>query len=220
MFKSQKHVFWQALLVTLLIFGIGIVLGIILENWRTGQVNFLFQKSEIDLLDVKLQSEIYAEGNFNCEFAIQENMDFADRIFEEAKILDRYEQASRLTGDIELQHKRYDLLRAILFLNSIRIKEYCNASYSNVVYFYSYSNPLIETRAKQNAFSKLLGELKKKKGDKILLIPLAGDNNLTSVSLLLNKYEISEEDLPIILINEKIKISELQTVKKIEKYFD
>ena len=221
MFVSQKHVFWQALLITILIFGIGVVVGVLLENMRIGKVEAMFESSEINLVDVRLQSEIYASGDFDCESAVKENTKFADKIFEEAKVLSRYEEASRLkTEDLAIWHKKYDLLRTTLFLNSLKIKEKCESSYSNVVYFYNYANPSLDTRAKQNVFSRILGELKKKKGDEILLIPIAGNNNVTAVNLLLDKYDIDEEDLPVIVIDEKIKLRELETVKEIEKYFD
>jgi hypothetical protein len=214
-------VFWQALLVTILIFAVGLVLGIMLENWRAGKVESLYERSEIDLLDVRLQSEIYAQGNFSCETAVKSNIEFADRIFEEAKVLDRYEQASRLrTEDLALWHKKYDLLRTILFMNSLKIKEKCDVEYNNVVYLYSYADPDIDKKVKQNVFSRVLGELKKEKGNDILLIPIAGNNNLTAVDLLLEKYDIKEEDLPVILIDEKIKIRELQTVEQLGKYFE
>ncbi|MBI2449200.1 hypothetical protein HYV49_02800, partial [Candidatus Pacearchaeota archaeon] len=65
-------------------------------------------------------------------------------------------------------------------------------------------------------FSNLLGDLKNKYGGEIMLIPIAGDNNLTSVSLMMNRYNITE--LPAILIDEKIKIYELQTPEEIEAY--
>ena len=66
MLHSQKHVFWQALLVTIVIFSLGILMGFILENWRTSKVDQLFKKSEIDLLDARVQNEIYTGKNFDC----------------------------------------------------------------------------------------------------------------------------------------------------------
>ena len=114
MFNSQKNVFWEALLVTIFIFGIGILAGVLLENSRTSQINSLFQKSEVDLLDIKLQNEIYSSENFNCEFAVKENLNFADKIYKEAQLLEKYEEASRFTEEIILQHKKYSLLRAVL----------------------------------------------------------------------------------------------------------
>ena len=67
-----------------------------------------------------------------------------------------------------------------------------------MVYFYKYNEPDVDTRAKQNVISKLLVELKDEYGDEILLIPIAADNNLTSVNLILDNYDIKEEELPVI----------------------
>ena len=124
MFNSQKHVFWQALIVTISIFVIGLFLGMLLENWRVGKIDDFYKQSEINLLDINLQGDIYSSNYFNCEDAILENIRFADNIFEESKILDRYENSNQLTEDaLFFQHKRYDLLRVSLLLNSLKIKE-------------------------------------------------------------------------------------------------
>jgi hypothetical protein len=219
MFNSQKHVFWQAFFVTLLIFAVGVFFGILLENSRTGKVDELYQKSEIDLLDIKLQTEIYFSGDFNCGAAIRENFNFAERIFSEASLMERFESASNLKEDLRLRHKKYDILRANLFLNSVKIKEKCNSSYSNVVYIYKYNNQTLDTKARQNVFSKLLKELKDRKGNQILLIPMAGDNDVVSIDLILDKFNVAKEELPVILIDEKIKITELETIEELEKYF-
>ena len=217
MLESQKHVFWQAFLVTVLLFGIGVFLGIVLENARVGKINTLYQISEVNLLDVQLQNQIYSLNEFNCSNAVKENIYFADRIFEEAKQLERYETSSRLTESIILQHKKYDLLRTILFLNSIKIKEICKGhDYSEVVYFYSYDDTTYDVRAQQSVFSRLLKELKEEKGDKVLLIPIAADTNLSAVNIILNTYDISYEELPVILIDRKIKINEILTLDQLK----
>ncbi len=217
MFSSQKHAFWEALLVTILIFGIGVFIGVVLENWRTSKIDYFYQESEVKLFDIRAQSEIYALGGLDCGTAIDENLNFAGRIYEEAKTLERYEGAERLTDTLKLEHKKYDILRAILWINSIKIKKQCNASYHNVVYIYDYAEPSIDTKSKQAVFSRILFELKQKKGSKIVLIPMAGDNNLSSVSILMSRHNVTEQELPVILIDEKIKIAELQKVEEIEK---
>lgn len=218
MFRSQKNVFWQALLLTIIIFGFGIFLGFILENWRTNKIKDFSQQSEIELLDIKIQNEIYSKEIFNCEIAIQENLNFAEKVYKQAEILGRYEKASRLTEDLRVQHKKYDLLRAILFLNSIEIKEKCNSSYYEVVYFYEYLTENLALKAEQDTFSKLLLKVKEEKGNEVLLIPIAADNDLSSVNILLNKYNISKQELPVILINRKIKITTLENIKNLLKH--
>ncbi|RLG12268.1 hypothetical protein DRN69_06915, partial [Candidatus Pacearchaeota archaeon] len=106
----------------------------------------------------------------------------------------------------------------LFWINSIRIKNKCNSDYHNVVYLYNYKNPSIEQKAKQRFFSNLLSELKEKFGNKIMLIPIAADNDIGSVSLLMDKYGIDE--LPAILIDESIKITEVNNKEDIEKYLE
>lgn len=201
----------------MIIFGIGIILGIVLENWRTSEIDELYKQSEIELLDIRAQTEIYSLGKFDCQAAIEENLLFADRIFKEAETLSRYEGAERLTENLILEHKKYDVLRGLLWINSINIKKRCKADYHNIVYIYEYNEPSIDTRAEQNVFSRVLSELKEKKGSEIILIPFAGDNNLSSINLLMKQYNVTKEEIPVILIDEEIKITELQSVEDIEK---
>lgn len=215
--ESQKSSFLYAFIITIIIFSIGLLLGVLLENWRSNQISDLYQQSEMNLLDIKLQSEIYSLEKFDCKNAIEENIVFADKIFEEAKIIERYESANKLTDSIKLQHKKYDLLRTDLFLNSIKIKQKCNNRYNEVVYFYQYSDLSIEKKAKQEIFSRVLEELKNEKGHDILLIPIAGNNDITAVKLLLKEYNITE--FPTVLINRDIKITDVQNAKEISKYF-
>lgn len=220
MLQSQKHVFWQALFVTILIFGVGLIFGIFLENWRSGVVDRMYQQSEIDLNDIRLQSEIYSSGLFDCESAASENLKFADRIYNQSKFLDRYENANQITDQIIAIHKKYDILRANLLLNSVQIKKKCNISYHEVVYFYKYHNPGMDIKAKQNVFSRILGEVKTNYGENVLLIPIAGDSDAVSIALIRNKYGISENNLPVVLINGKIRITELESYDDLVKNFD
>ena len=216
--KSQKHVFWQALLLAVFVFSFGILLGFLLESSRTAEIEGLYNKADIELLDVKIQNELLDLNNINCNAAIQENIKFADKVYQEAKLLDDYEDASRLSDSIKIQHTKYDLLRTLFWINSIKLKQMCNASYHNLVYLYDYNNPRLDVRAKQEVFSRLLGEVKQDMGDRVMLIPLAGDNNLASISLLMNSYNVLESELPVILIDEKIKITNLDSEIEIEKY--
>lgn len=218
-FKSQKNAFWEALLITIIIFALGVIAGFVLENWRTSKIDVLYENSELKLLDIRVQSEIYSGNNFNCDSAIEENINFANRIYQEAKTLERYEKSQILSDKLKINHEKYDLLRTLLFINSIKIKNECNASYYNVVYFYKFSDKDPEVIAKEQVFSKLLSQLKENKGNSILLIPIAVDSGASSINLVLNTYNISDSELPVILINEKIKVGDVQTLEDLEKYF-
>jgi hypothetical protein len=147
---------------------------------------------------------------------VEENIKFGDKIFQEALEIQKYEEANRINNEIIFQHKRFDLLRALFWINSITIKQECNSTYHNVVYFYKYNNPSLEQESKQIFFSNLLKEIKEEEGNKVMLIPIAADNDLPSINLLVEKYEINE--LPMILIDEKIKITDVESIEDIEKY--
>ena len=214
--KSNKHVLWQAFLAACIIFGIGIFLGFMLEDYRTSKIAQLFASSEIALLDARIQNQIYQTSGFDCEKAVEENINFGDRIYDEAKILDRSKKANKLDDSIIQEHKKYDLLRVLFWINSINIKQSCNASYHTIIYLYDLIDPGLEKNSRQAVFANVLKDLKNKYGHDVMLIPIAGDNNLTSVSLMMYKYNITT--LPTVLIDEKIKIEELETVEELEQY--
>ncbi len=218
MVKSQKWFFLYALVITLVIFNFGIFMGYMLEQSRVDKINIWYLEAELELLDQRIQKDAFEIIDLNCTAMIEENIKFADKIFEEALVIQKYEDANRINQEIIFQHKRYDLLRTLFWINSMRIKEKCNSDYHNVVYFYQYNNPSIEQKSKQKFFSNLLCEIKQEKGNKIMLIPMAADNNVSSINLLLDKYGISE--LPVILIDEKIKITELDSMEDVMRHLN
>lgn len=214
---TQKSVFWQALLLTILVFGIGILLGYSLENIRTNDIARLYAQSELELLDMRAQNDILSMP-LDCTQLIKGNVNFADRIFNEAKILDRYESATELSEAIQVQHQKYDILRTLFWINSVQIKQKCNNPFHTIVYLYKYNTTDLIIKTKQSVISRELADIKEKYGGQVMLIPIAGDNGLASVSAIMGVYNISEQDLPIILIDEKYKITNLENKNEIEQY--
>jgi len=221
MIKNQKYIFLYAFILALIIFSLGIFMGYLLESSRINKINTLYLNAEMELLDQTLQRDMIGATGFNqtiCQDFVNENINFGDEIFQEAQQIQKYEDANKINGDIVFQHKRYDLLRTLFWMNSIVIKQKCNASYNDVVYFYKYNNPSIEQDSDQKALSNLLIELKNKYGNNVMLIPIAGDNNISSINLLMEQYSITQ--LPAILINEKIKLTRINSMSEIEKYLN
>lgn len=216
MLKSNKHVFWEALIITIFIFGIGVLFGIFLENARANRVSELYLKSEINLLDVKVQTEILNLKDLNCEEAIKQNIQFADKIYEDAKILENYDDASRMDSDFVEYHKRYDLLRTLLWMNSIKIKEKCGKeSFHTIVYLYDYKSEDAEQKNKQQIISRFLEELKVEYGSNIILIPIAKNLGINSIDLLIKNYNVSGTS---VIVDEKVVISELEDLNNIRQY--
>ena len=187
-FGNQKSVFLEALIITLFIFGVGILLGVFIESGRESQISELFLASDINLLDVKIQTEILNLKDINCGEAIKKNIEFGDKIYNDAKILERYEGASRIKNTLVQYHKKYDLLRTLLWLNSIKIKEKCGNGFHTLVYLYDYSPDELELKGKQAVFSNFLTDLKEEFGGSIILIPIAKNLDISSLDLLIKKY--------------------------------
>ena len=217
--KSQKHVFWQALIVALIFFNLGIFFGYMLERNRIQKIDAFYAESELNFLDIKAMSDTLDLG-VSCEVAIQSNLNFADKIYEEAKILQDYEEAARLSEALILRHKKYDLLRAQLWINSITLRKKCSGTFHNVVYLYQYANgePELDIKQEQEVLSRLLSDIKEKYGNKILLLPLSGDSDSQAIIMLSKNYNITS--LPTILIDETHKIESTEQAKDIEKYLN
>ncbi len=214
---DNKHTFWQAFIIAIIIFWTGIMLGILFENSRTSKLEGFYRSSETEIFDVQLTGNLLANTlNFDCTTALEENIKFAERTYQEARTLEKYDNSNKITEDIIEIHKKYDLLRTMLWINMIEFQEKCPSETNIVVYLYQYVEPSINTQAKQITMSKITLELKKKYGDKVILIPIAYDTDVKSLNILKSKYQINE--FPVILINQKNKIIELLTVEELEKY--
>jgi hypothetical protein len=216
MIKKQKRIFLYALILTVIVFNVGIFMGYMLEASRVDKINTLYIDAELELIDQMAQKDAMQLLDLNCTTLVNENIQFGDQIFSEATIIQQYEDANRIDQDIVFQHKRFDLLRALFWMNSVEIKQKCNPDYHDIVYFYQYNNPSIEQESKQKFFSNLLADVKEEEGNKVMLIPIAADNDIPSITLLTDKYNITQ--LPTILIDENVKITDVENKSDVEKY--
>ena len=210
---SSKHIFWQALIFTILIFGIGLIFGYFLESSRADKSQFSLMTSEINLLDDQIRSELIGKSNISCELAVKSTFAFADKIYEDALQLEKFDAVSKFNRDnLLMLHKRYDLLRMMLWEEAITLKKRCGG-FHTVVYFFNYDPQDVEMRARQAFFSRLLVDVKNDYPDKVLLIPVAGNVDLASVELAMESYSL---DSPSILVDEKIKFDEVVTLEEVE----
>lgn len=216
MLGNPKNAFWEALLLTVVIFVLGLLLGVAIENSRLNDVNDYYAMSEISLMDIVALNNMFDLESNNCNALINSNLEFADRIYEEAKLLEKYEAAGKLTDNIKLSHKKYDLLRTFLWTNAIKTNQQCSPNNFNVVvYLYEYETEDLAQKATQNVWSKVLFDLKQDKGSEIVLIPIAADSNLVSLDTLVAGYGI--EKYPVVIVNDKV-ITQLTNMKELEVY--
>tara|TARA_Y100000296_G_scaffold52850_1_gene60457 strand:+ start:2939 stop:3595 length:657 start_codon:yes stop_codon:yes gene_type:complete len=215
--KNKKHVFWQAFFLTILFFSLGLVLGVYLEQIKSDNTNIIFYQSETSLYDSFALSKLLDSSLISCDDLIYANVNFADKIYEEAKELERFDRSNKLTDSIKTIHRKYDLLRTLLWMNLIEVKESCG-DINTVVYLYLYDIEDIEKRSKQVVWGKILQDLKEKKGNEVILIPIAVDQSIVSLDYLIKAYDVN--DFPAVIFNEEIILYEHKTIEELEDYFN
>lgn len=211
----QSDVFWKAGLATLIIFFLGIYIGYWLDSGRVEQIRKEYQEMDIRWSDARVQTMYYNvfgnSSNF-CEPAIEANLKFADRVYEDGLRIEQYERINKLTPSLITEKTRYVLLKLQFWLNSIELKKNCNADYTNLVYFYSHYNGTMQEEVQ----GAVLLDLKKDCGKNLMLIPLPIDLDIITIDIIKKQYGI--EKTPTILINESIKLEGMQTKNELEKY--
>jgi len=210
----QKDIFWKAGIFTLVVFISGVLLGYFLESNRINEIRREYRDIEKEWADAKIQSTFYQlmKPDF-CEQAIKENLNFADRVYREGLKLEKYEKANRITDEILYDKEKYVLLKLEFWLNSVYLKEKCKTNYTNLIYFYV-QNPDLVQKAAQDTQAKILKELKDKYGSDLMLIPLPIDLDIATINILKDVYNIN--NVPAILINEKNKLTGVNSVEEIE----
>ena len=215
---NRKRVFWEALFLTVVVFLFGMLLGVAFESNKLTEINDYYIRSETSIMDAfALNTFVDLEGS-SCGVLANANLNFANQVYEEALLLERYENAGKLTEGMEILHKKYDVLRTFLWINTIKAAEKCGREYDSVVYLYESKSEDLTRKATQNVWSKILTDLKEEYGEEIILIPLAADADLVSLNSILDGFDI--ESYPVVIINEKAVISELSSVDDLRVYFD
>ena len=217
-FNDKKHVFWQAFFLTVLFFFIGIVLGVYIEQSRADSLNVAFYNSEASLYDSFALGRLVEGASASCEDFKSASVVFADQIYEEVRSLEKFDDSNKLTESVKIIHRKYDLLRTILWMNIMAAKERCSSEINTVVYLYIYDTENVEIKSEQVVWSRILGDLKEQKGNDIILIPIAVDQEIVSLEYLIDDYNIQE--FPSIIINEEHVISEISGADDLIQYFD
>jgi hypothetical protein len=211
--EHQHHLFLEALGLALLIFLVGIFLGSSMESLRTNKITDMYIRSETTLLDLQIQATLLKTKNIDCAVAVEKNIQFGDSIYEEAKILENYEESNKLTNGLLEQHRKYSVLRTLFWMNSIDIKKSCKNDFHTVVYLYDYNPKDLAVASEQRFFSNFLTRLKEEKGNDIMLIPIAKNMEINSLDIFIAKYNVTS---PTIIVDEDLVITRPEDFSKIE----
>ena len=198
---KMKKIMIITTLLTMMFLLIGFFLGVWFDNLRADELRE--ELTEIDIMwnDARLQSlyyQTFSDGEL-CDSALEGNLKFSERIYEEGQKIERYEKVNRFAPNLLSQKKRYALLQMQFWFNSISLRERCGYNYSTVVYLYSHYDDELSTE--QKVMSAALFELKEEHGSDMMLIPLPADIGILSVDVIEEEFGVKE--LPAIIVNEK-----------------
>lgn len=216
MLESSKHAFWEALIITVAVFALGIFIGIAYENANASKINSFYSSSEISLIDSLALNNVFQSNTVTCSAFINSSIDFADRIYQEAYTLEQYESAGKITDSLRLAHTRYDLLRTLLWADVMQIPEKCKTNLSTVVYLYQYDTPDLNQKALQSTWSQILFDLKQQQGNRIILIPIAVDSNLSSLNSLTSSFNITK--YPAVIIDNNYVLYNITSANNLATY--
>ncbi|MAG38258.1 hypothetical protein CMI45_02645 [Candidatus Pacearchaeota archaeon] len=212
--KSSKKAFWHALVFTVVVFGVGLILGFFLEIRESDTIFTRLINSEINILDEELRTRIIEDFEVDCKTAKDSLFNFADKIYEDAQDLEQVDKDGRLKG-LSVLHKRYDALRTLLWLESRELSSKCEEEFHVITYLYEYNSDDVDVQGQQVFYSKMLFDLKLEKPDEIVLIPIAVDTGLDSVKLVSEVNNIFK--YPVIIVDNDIKIYDIITLDELRE---
>lgn len=210
------NTYMRAGVITLLVFLSGIMFGIWIDNYRLSAIRQTLSEVDINWNDARMLS-IYFEriGIDSCDIALQSNLDYNEKIYKEGIEIERSVEANIFTPELEQELRRYVLLQLQFWFNSIELKEKCGFDYNTVVHLYKQEDLTQVEKAENKAQSTILLDLKEKCGNKIMLIPLTADLQLTSIDSIINQYNIAK--FPAIIIDEEIIFQGLTSLSQLEE---
>lgn len=215
MWGNKKNVFWEAFVITCAVFILGLLIGLFVESSQLQSVNNYYAKAEVSLIDSLALTNSINSGE-SCSVMINTSISFADKIYNEAALLEDYENSGKITDSMKIAHAKYDLLRTILWQNLMTIQKKCPGQFNYLIYLYEYNPPNLNQKATENVWSNILYGLKQEEGNNLILVPIAVNSNLSSLNAILDQLNIT--NFPAIVINGNQTFYSLQSANDLQKY--
>ncbi len=188
-FSRRRYVL--AAFLTLMIFVLGMMLGLVIESKRVVYIQQQAKQQELDFLSLQLQYQYVDQlgQEKNCP-AVAEALDEAVTNLESArKRLEGYTATSNINrGEFELLQKDYTLAQIRYWLLAKRTRDLCNTEFATILYFFSDD----EDCASCNEQSFVLTYLKKRLKDKLLNFIIYEKQDETMVAMLKKTYNITQ----------------------------
>jgi hypothetical protein len=214
--KIARSIYIQSLIVSILIFLSGIMTGIWIDNYRVSMVRKELLESSVywdDSLFLTKYMDFF--GKNSCELSLDFLLLFNEKIYKRGKEIEKIIRQNVFSPEMIEEWKKYTLLQANFWMNSVELKRKCNFTYHTVVHLQQFFAKNPSEISENRAQSTIMLNLKEMCGNRIMLIPLTVDLNLTSVDIVLSYYNITK--LPAVIIDEKYIFQGLTPLEKLKE---
>lgn len=212
----MKPVYVQAVIFSAFVFFIGIMIGIWIDNTRLADIRGALSEADISTYDARLLNNYLQRfGQEYCGVALQQNLAFNDKIYEEGRKIEDKINANIFTPEIEQEWRRYTLLQTQFWINSVELKEKCGFDYHTVVHIFRQKNTTTPEEINNKVQASVLLDLKDKCGNKMMLIPITADTDLIVVDAVTKQFDIS--DYPAVIVDENFVFQGVTTKDKLNE---
>ena len=205
-----KHIFITSLIATIVIFTSGIMIGWVLDNYRTDEVLNIIKDNELNSESYNIE-QIFLEniGNVDCKILTPRIEMISEELGNTGRELQRYGSASDFKkAEFEYLKRRYFLME-IKFYNLIyNYQDSCKDEYTPILYFYKIDDDVSEMQGYildefiKNYNEDTILENGDKKHGKLVVLSIDGEYDEDPlISTILNTYDIEIDNLPAMIIN-------------------
>jgi len=204
--RKPEGRYFLAAFITIIVFTLGMLLGIVIESRRVTYIQSLAVEQKLDLGSLQLQYQFMSQlgEEKNCPAVETAFEKYTDTLVRTQERLENYEKDSKMNKENFRNLKReYTQAQLNFWLLAIKTKELCKKDKVSIIYFYSSSEKCPD--CEEQAF--VLSYLKQLLKDKLLVFSI--DESLeeeTMVKILKNTFNITKYPS---LIVEKEKIEGL-----------
>jgi hypothetical protein len=197
-FKRERYI--MAAIITIIIFSLGFVLGLVIEGKRADYISNLDREQKIDFSSLQLQftyiNQLAEEKN--CE-ALVKSFDVNIENLDAARIkLESYDQNSKINKEeFQALQREYTISELNYWLFAEKTEKICSTEQSTILYFFSDKEKCPDCDAQ--AF--ILTYLKKRFKEKLLVFSLDERIKEPIIEILKKTYNINI--YPTLIINDK-----------------
>lgn len=199
--KQKKQLLVTSLIITIVIFSIGFVLGWTLDHFKADDVLTRIKQSELDTESFLVEQQFVDNygGGDRCTLLTARIDTLQKTIRETGEELSRWDQGNLFNRqDFDYLKRKYVLLEVRFLMLLEDLEQTCGTDYNVIIYFYQIDQ---DESARQGY---VLDGLVRTYDD---LIVLSVDKDYLDeplVELLISKYDITTA--PTLIINDKIKL--------------